>query len=121
MLELQSFAYTRGIPVSVNCIFDVRHLPDPYFLENLRSLNGLNLAVQDFFSQRTEVQGMIESIYKQISLRLALADQDNDQKCLHVAIGCVGGQHRSVYAVEALAMRFNDKCNVTILHRDLII
>ena len=117
-LLFQSFAFKNGLPLDADMVFDVRSLPNPYYDARLRPLNGRDQAVVDFLEADAQVQLMISDIRGFLENWLPSFVRDN-RSYLTVAIGCTGGQHRSVYLVEHLARHFQSQINVLIRHREL--
>ena len=105
-LVFQSFAFKRGIPVDADYVFDVRMLPNPHYEPALRDLTGLDAPVADFLRQQPEVALMGQHIEQFLSHWLDMLDR-NHRSYVTVAIGCTGGQHRSVYLVEQMAQVFS--------------
>ena len=116
-LIFQSFGFKHGVPLDLDFAFDVRCLPNPYYDQTLRPLTGLDQPIVDFFLKAPEVAEMIEDIRRMISRWLPAFAQES-RSYLTVAIGCTGGQHRSVYIAEQLARAFPDQ-QVMIRHRQL--
>ena len=116
-LMFESFGFKRGVPLDADFVFDVRTLPNPYYDHELRPLTGLDKPVIDFLSAQPMVHEMIDDIGTFIAKWLPHFRDDN-RSYLTVAIGCTGGQHRSVFIAQALAARFGDKANVIVRHRD---
>jgi UPF0042 nucleotide-binding protein len=116
-LMFESFGFKRGVPLDADFVFDVRTLPNPYYDRELRPLTGLDQPVIDFLSAQPMVQQMIDDIGTFIAKWLPQFRDDN-RSYLTVAIGCTGGQHRSVFISQALAARFRDSANVIVRHRD---
>ncbi|MFT3812301.1 MAG: RNase adapter RapZ [Acidovorax sp.] len=117
-LVFQSFAFKRGIPMDADFVFDVRMLPNPHYEPALRDLTGLDAPVADFLRQQTEVLRMQEHIEQFMNRWLDLMAQ-NHRSYVTVAVGCTGGQHRSVYLVERLAERFAPHWTTLRRHREL--
>jgi UPF0042 nucleotide-binding protein len=117
-LLFQSFAFKNGLPLDADMVFDVRSLPNPYYDARLRPLNGRDQAVVDFLQADAQVQLMISDIRGFLENWLPSFVRDN-RSYLSVAIGCTGGQHRSVYLVEHLARHFESQINVLVRHREL--
>ncbi|MCF7696655.1 RNase adapter RapZ [Mycetohabitans sp. B2] len=117
-LMFQSFGFKRGIPLDADLVFDVRTLPNPYYDRELRPLTGLDPPVIDFLAATPLVGAMIDDIAEYLSKWLPHFRNDN-RAYLTVAIGCTGGQHRSVYIAEALAARFASDANVLVRHREI--
>ena len=105
-LVFESFAFKRGVPVDADYVFDVRMLPNPHYEPALRELTGRDAPVAEFLSAQTEVQTMQQGITQ--FLQQWLEPMAKDQRSyVTVAIGCTGGQHRSVFLVEQLTRVFS--------------
>lgn len=117
VLTFESFAYKRGVPNDADLVFDVRCLPNPHYDRTLRPLTGRDEPVAMWLAQFGSVQTMIDDIAGFIRRWLPLYLQDT-RNYLTIAIGCTGGQHRSVYVVEQLAKRFSDHSPILIRHRN---
>ncbi|HWI83854.1 RNase adapter RapZ [Ramlibacter sp.] len=117
-LVFQSFAFKRGIPVDADFVFDVRMLPNPHYEPTLRDLTGRDEQVQAFLRQHPDVQRMNERIAQFIDEWLEPLARDH-RSYVTVAIGCTGGQHRSVYLVEQLAAWFGQRWTALKRHREL--
>jgi UPF0042 nucleotide-binding protein len=116
LLTFESFAYKRGVPRDADLVFDVRCLPNPYYDPALRPLTGRDAPVAAFLSGFEAVGQMIDDITGFIRKWLPRYMQDT-RSYLTVAIGCTGGQHRSVYVVEQLSQRFSDHTPLLVRHR----
>jgi len=117
-LVFESFAFKHGVPNDADFVFDVRVLPNPYYDRELRPLTGRDAPVADFLAAQPEVSLMLGQIAG--FLRQWLPNFAADQRSyLTVAIGCTGGQHRSVYLVETLARQFASHGHVLKRHREL--
>ena len=117
-LVFQSFGFKRGVPLDADYVFDVRMLPNPHYEPLLRALTGKDAPVIDYLRQQPEVALMLAHIGDFLDHWLdALAH--NHRSYVTVAIGCTGGQHRSVYLVEQLAARFEGRWNTLRRHREL--
>jgi RNase adapter protein RapZ len=120
-LFFASFGFKHGIPLDADFVFDVRCLPNPYYDLALRPLTGKDEAVKQFLSPHATVQAMLGDIQHFVEKWLPHFIRDN-RSYLTVAIGCTGGQHRSVYLVEALAEHFKQQQQkVLVRHRELVI
>ena len=117
-LLFESFGFKNGVPLDADLVFDVRCLPNPHYDPELRPLNGRDQAVIDFLEQAPRVQKMYDDIFRFVDDWLPDFIADN-RSYLTVAIGCTGGQHRSVYLAEKLAKRFNTQQKVLVRHREL--
>jgi len=117
-LVFQSFAFKRSIPVDADYVFDVRMLPNPHYEPELRALTGKDDLVDTYLRRQPEVALMrfhIEHFLQHWLEELAR----NHRSYVTVAIGCTGGQHRSVYLVERLAETFSDRWTTLKRHREL--
>ena len=117
-LVFQSFAFKRGVPLDADYVFDVRMLPNPHYESGLRELTGKDEAVASFLRTHSDVDDMFKHIEQFISHWLQALVRDH-RSYVTVAIGCTGGQHRSVYLVEALAASFGGKWKTLKRHREL--
>jgi len=117
-LMFESFGFKHGIPLDADFVFDVRCLPNPHYDPDLRPLTGRDQPVIDFLHSQGEVALMREDIHRFIATWLPCFIRDN-RNYLTVAIGCTGGQHRSVYLAEWLAKEFADRVRVLVRHRTL--
>jgi UPF0042 nucleotide-binding protein len=117
-LLFQSFAFKNGLPLDADMVFDVRSLPNPFYNPSLRPLTGRDQPVVDFLSADASVQLMLSDIRGFLENWLPSFDRDN-RSYLTVAIGCTGGQHRSVYMVEELGRHFSPRTKVLVRHREL--
>jgi UPF0042 nucleotide-binding protein len=118
-LMFQSFGFKYGIPLDADLVFDVRCLPNPHYDPNLRPFTGRDQPVIDFLKRIPEVGRMAEDIRSFVANWLPAYVRDN-RSYLTVAIGCTGGQHRSVYLAEWLARKFEDKVRVLVRHRSAV-
>ncbi|MVW71977.1 MULTISPECIES: RNase adapter RapZ [unclassified Bordetella] len=116
VLTFESFAFKRGVPNDADLVFDARCLPNPYYDRNLRPLTGRDEAVATWLASFDVVNQMIDDITDYLRRWLPRYTQDT-RSYLTVAVGCTGGQHRSVYVVEQLAKRFADHDPLLIRHR----
>lgn len=117
-LVFQSFGFKYGIPADCDYLFDVRMLPNPYYDTELRPFSGKDVTVQAFLRAQPEVQQMQQQIAQFFEHWLPLLEQ-NHRSYVTVAIGCTGGQHRSVYLVEQLAAHFGKDWPTLTRHREL--
>jgi RNase adapter protein RapZ len=117
-LAFESFAFKRGIPTDADFVFDVRMLPNPHYDPDLRPLTGRDEPVAEFLQQQPEVGEMLRHIDSFLNHWLPGLARDH-RSYVTVAIGCTGGQHRSVYIVEELAAAFAPKWATLKRHREL--
>jgi len=118
-IEIESFGYKHGLPANADFVFDVRCLPNPYWEPQLQVLNGKDAPVAEFLDSQPLVQNMIDDITA--FLETWIPRYKNFQRAyLTIAIGCTGGQHRSVYIAEAVARRLaNTHGQIRIRHNEL--
>jgi UPF0042 nucleotide-binding protein len=117
-LVFESFAFKRGVPLDADFVFDVRMLPNPHYESELRDLTGRDQPVADYLALHPEVAEMFASIEQFINRWLQALVRDH-RSYVTVAIGCTGGQHRSVYLVEALTLAFSQQWQTLKRHREL--
>jgi len=116
---IQSFGFKYGIPADADFVFDLRSLPNPYWTLELRGLTGLDKEVSDFLNRQEDFTAMFEDIIGFLE-RWIPHYQESHRGYLTVAIGCTGGQHRSVCMTEKLAARLREKHDpVLIRHNSL--
>jgi RNase adapter protein RapZ len=117
-LVFESFAFKRGIPVDADYVFDVRMLPNPHYEPALRDLTGRDQAVVAFLKHHADVDRMYRHIAEFLDAWLEPLARDH-RSYVTVAIGCTGGQHRSVFLVEELAAWFGRRWTTLKRHREL--
>jgi len=117
-LVFESFAFKHGVPLDADYVFDVRMLPNPFYIRELRPKTGRDEAVATYLQAQPEVATMIGQI--EAFVRHWLPALEADQRSyLTVCIGCTGGQHRSVYIAETLARLFGERDGTLVRHREL--
>ena len=115
----ESFGFKNGVPIDADFVFDARCLPNPYWDSQLRPLSGLDAPVADYLSNEPDVQALLQDIEAFLDRWLPRFEASN-RSYMTVAIGCTGGQHRSVFLCEQLKLAFADKINnLQVLHREL--
>ena len=117
-LVFESFAFKHGVPLDADYVFDLRPLPNPYYIRELRPLTGRDADVATYLDAQPEVGEMLTQIETFLQRWLPAFEEDH-RSYLTVALGCTGGQHRSVYAVELLAQRFAPRMVALKRHREL--
>ncbi|MFT7387943.1 MAG: UPF0042 nucleotide-binding protein [Candidatus Endobugula sp.] len=120
-IMFQSFGFKYGLPKDADLVFDVRCLPNPHWKPELRALTGKDEAVAEFLDQQAPVEEMFQDI-QQFLTRWLPRFQDSNRSYITIAIGCTGGQHRSVYLCERLSHHFNTSSistNIQRRHREL--
>jgi UPF0042 nucleotide-binding protein len=116
-LYFESFAFKHGVPLDADFVFDVRALPNPYYDLTLRPLTGKDAPVIAFLEAQPQATDMLADIRDFIAKWLPSFKRDN-RSYLTVAVGCTGGQHRSVYMAERLAAHFTEGERVVVRHRE---
>jgi UPF0042 nucleotide-binding protein len=116
-LVFESFAYKHGVPLDADFVFDVRMLPNPFYIKELKPLTGRDQPVIDYLAAQPESAELIAQI-EAFLLRWLPALEGDQRSYVTVAIGCTGGQHRSVYCVEQLVQRFAPRGVVLARHRE---
>ncbi len=118
-LFLTSFGYKYGIPHDTDIILDVRFLPNPFFVNELRMKNGLDPEVGEFVLRRDETRAFLDRLYSLLEFTLPLYEREG-KSSLTLALGCTGGRHRSVVLVEELQRRLDRaRFRIHVKHRDI--
>jgi len=119
-LNIISFGYRYGNPMDADIVMDVRFLPNPYFVEELRLLSGLEPAVKDFVLEKDATKNFLSKLHELLSFLLPHY-VDEGKALLTIAIGCTGGMHRSVVIAQELFKMFENNNNyiIKINHRDI--
>lgn len=117
-LLFESFGFKHGVPLDADFVFDVRCLPNPYYTPNLRPLTGKDAPVIEFLESTPATRQMFGDVRQFVERWLPSFIADS-RSYLTVAIGCTGGQHRSVYIAEKLAAHFETQHQVLLRHREL--
>jgi UPF0042 nucleotide-binding protein len=116
-LYFESFAFKHGVPLDADFVFDVRALPNPYYDLTLRPLTGKDAPVVAFLEAQPQATELLADIRDFIAKWLPAFKKDN-RSYLTVAVGCTGGQHRSVYMAERLGAHFTAGERVVVRHRE---
>lgn len=117
-LLFESFGFKHGIPLDADLVFDVRCLPNPHYVAELRPLTGRDQPVKDYLEASPNAMALLADIRGFVENWLPCFIRDH-RAYLTVAIGCTGGQHRSVYFAETLAVAFREREQVLVRHREL--
>jgi UPF0042 nucleotide-binding protein len=117
-LLFESFGFKHGIPLDADLVFDVRCLPNPHYVTELRPLTGRDQPVKDYIESSPNAMALLADIRGFVENWLPCFIRDH-RAYLTVAIGCTGGQHRSVYFTETLATAFREREQVLVRHREL--
>ncbi|MBQ4289216.1 MAG: RNase adapter RapZ [Clostridia bacterium] len=119
LVSVISFGYKRGIPMDADLVFDMRFLPNPFYIEEFRMSTGMDEDVRNYVLGFEEAQYFLDKLTEMV-LNLAPHYLQQDKKQLTIGIGCTGGMHRSVAMAEALHKRLSEKgARVTVEHRDI--
>jgi len=117
-LSVMSFGFKHGVPYDADLVFDVRFLPNPNFVPELKALTGLDLPVQKYVKSKKETSGLLRRLSGLFDFLLPLYVREG-KTYLTIAMGCTGGRHRSVAVVEMLKKKFQDKgLDIIVRHRD---
>jgi len=118
-INITSFGYRYGLPVDADLVFDVRFLPNPYFVEQLKKYDGNNADVRNFVLQNKESKKFLEKIKDLMTLLIPLYEKEGKVR-LNIAVGCTGGKHRSVAMANKISSFFSSmKYVVNLSHRDI--
>jgi UPF0042 nucleotide-binding protein len=117
--SILSFGFKHGVPLDVDLMFDCRFLPNPYWVESLRTLSGLDEPVRDYVLDRSETTDFLDKLDDMLTM-LVPAYVREGKSYLTVAMGCTGGRHRSVALAEELARRLDKQgTSTSVFHRDV--
>lgn len=119
VINVTSFGYRYGLPADADLVFDVRFLPNPYFVESLKNYDGNNAEVQNYVLQNKESKHFLEKTLDLMNLLIPLYEKEGKVR-LNVAMGCTGGKHRSVVMANKVSLFFiSKKYQVNLSHRDV--
>jgi UPF0042 nucleotide-binding protein len=119
LINLMSFGFRYGLPPEADIVLDVRFLPNPYFIEELKHLNGEDEKIQDYVMGWEESQTFLRKMLDMMEFLIPLYEKEGKSN-LNVALGCTGGKHRSVVMATRLARYFSgENYLVNIAHRDI--
>lgn len=120
MISVTSFGFKYGIPTDADLVFDVRFLPNPYYVEELRGQTGNDAPVQEFVKSYPQTGEFLQKLEDMISFLIPYYVQEGKNQ-LVIAIGCTGGRHRSVTLANELYSRLKDKgeYGIKLYHRDI--
>ncbi|MFQ3199867.1 MAG: UPF0042 nucleotide-binding protein [Zhongshania sp.] len=118
-IQLKSFGFKRGLPLDADLVYDLRMLPNPHWQAELRAFTGQDAAVQIYLSSQEDVSRMYDDIFQYLQHWLPKIEESN-RSYFTIAIGCTGGQHRSVYMIETLAKALRTAYpDLQVRHREL--
>lgn len=116
-VTLLSFGFKYGIPAECNFVYDIRALPNPYFVDELKALTGVDERIQQYLFNNSVVQEYWDKLYSFITFSLEKSYQEG--RCwMSIGIGCTGGKHRSVAFIERLAREQQEHIQYIVKHRD---
>lgn len=119
-VTVESFGFKYGLPMDADMVMDVRFLPNPHWVDNLRAQTGQDFAVRDYVLAQHGAEEFVKTYYRLLSVVIEGYSREG-KRYMTVAIGCTGGKHRSVAIAEALAelLHADEQLSVRVLHRDL--
>lgn len=119
-ITVLSFGFKNGIPADADLVFDVRFLPNPYYIEELKKLNGNDTLVREYVMENPKSQEFLQKLHEMVSFLIPNYILEG-RNSLIIAIGCTGGMHRSVTITNELyeILKENEKCGVRVEHRDI--
>lgn len=119
IIQITSFGYRYGLPPDADIVLDVRFLPNPYFVEELRQYDGHNQDVSHYVLRSEECRVFIGKLFALMAFLIPLYEKEG-KSVLNIALGCTGGKHRSVVIANQLGSYFSDgNYHVNITHRDI--
>jgi UPF0042 nucleotide-binding protein len=117
-VQMVSFGFKYGIPIDADLVFDVRFLPNPHYVEHMRPLTGLNTEVSSYVFKWSDSQKFLEKLMDLLQFMLPQYKREGKSQLI-VAIGCTGGQHRSVAIAEHIGKHFSKDFVTHVTHRDI--
>ncbi|MGM9928689.1 MAG: RNase adapter RapZ [Bacillus sp. (in: firmicutes)] len=117
-VNVMSFGFKHGLPIDADTVFDVRFLPNPYYIEHMRPKTGLDEDVSSYVLKWSETNRFVEKVTDLLGFMLPYYKREGKSQ-LVIAIGCTGGQHRSVALTELIAKHFSKDYNTIVTHRDI--
>jgi len=119
LINIVSFGFKQGIPLDADLVFDVRFLPNPYYIEELKEFTGKDKKVKDFVMKWPESKKFLEKLTDMVEFLIPYYIREGKTQLI-IGIGCTGGKHRSVVLADELAAKLKtDRCRVITDHRDL--
>ncbi|MCA0984618.1 RNase adapter RapZ [Halobacillus yeomjeoni] len=117
-IQMVSFGFKYGVPIDADLMFDVRFLPNPHYVEHMRDLTGLHTDVSSYVFKWSDTQKFLEKLKDLLQFMLPQYKREGKSQ-LVIAIGCTGGQHRSVALAEYFGEYFSSDFNTHVTHRDI--
>lgn len=118
VINVMSFGFKYGMPIDADLIFDVRFLPNPYYIDELRSLSGNDSSIKDYVTSFEVTREFIKKVTDMLDFLIPYYIKEGKSQ-LVVGIGCTGGRHRSVVIANAINDFLKDNHNTEIIHRDI--
>lgn len=119
LINIVSFGYKYGIPEDSHLVFDVRFLPNPYYIPEMKNHTGLDSDVSEYVMSFDEAKVFFEKLTGIAEYLVSLYEKSG-KECVRISIGCTGGHHRSVTVAQALSKELKNRgYNVSVNHRDL--
>ncbi len=119
IINCMSFGFKYGIPTESDLVFDVRCLPNPFYIDSLKNLTGLESAVSDYVLKWDKTKGFVERLFNLIDYMVPLYSSEGKSQ-LVISVGCMGGKHRSVAIVQLLCKHLTEKnFSICVNHRDI--
>lgn len=119
VINLTSFGYRYGLPPEADIVLDVRFLPNPYFVEDLKNFDGNNKKVKDYVLGWKESKTFLQELFKLMAYLMPLYEKEGKMN-INIALGCTGGKHRSVVMLNQLGEHYSGKdYPINIKHRDI--
>jgi|UniRef100_A0A7C3SNX3 UPF0042 nucleotide-binding protein len=118
MVEITSFGFKYGVPIDAHLVFDVRFLPNPFYILELRPLSGEDERVRNYVLETKEAKEFLDYLKELLDFLIPLY-QEEGRTNLNIAIGCTGGRHRAVVIANEIGNYLSEKYNVKIFHRDI--
>lgn len=116
-VRIVSFGFKYGLPIDADLVFDLRYLPNPHFVPELKPLTGLDPAVSDFVLRADATKDLLAKLVPLLSSTIPHYEKEG-KSYLTIAVGCTGGKHRSVAVAEQLAKDLRGIADITVSHRD---
>ncbi|MBT2758557.1 RNase adapter RapZ [Mesobacillus foraminis] len=117
-VNVMSFGFKHGLPIDADLVFDVRFLPNPHYIDHMRPKTGLDEEVSTYVLKWNETHKFLEKVTDLLSFMLPHYKREGKAQLI-IAIGCTGGQHRSVALAEHIARHFQDEYDTRVTHRDI--
>ena len=117
-VNVMSFGFKHGLPIDADLVFDVRFLPNPYYIDQMRPKTGLDKEVSSYVLKWSETQKFLEKLTDLLTFMLPYYKREGKAQIV-IAIGCTGGQHRSVALTEYISNYFQESYTVHVSHRDI--